>query len=592
MGRGAGGVGRGAWGVGRGGGGRWAGGGGAGGDGRWAGGGGRGGGGRWAGGGGRGVGGEWVQPLAPQGFWCVFDVGGVGRTHTGGGGAADGGVQRYGPVMWGRGWGSGQRDPLPRTRPRGRGTAGHTRSADPPVSEAVVTEVRNTPGPGGNALALGGGGGGGADAPGHWGRGGGGGGGTPGASRRVATGTRTVASRPPRATAPTCGTPTPVRHPVCLCAAGALWQHGSCHAPPPGARHWRRGDRVPDPHPPSSCFRHPEEMGGTPRVFPTCPGPSLSAPPCAQGMTVSLGRRLGGKKIALRGGGGTRKPIFPTPPLSLLDRRDRRGGFRAGAPDLPCRGGAGVNPTSMAQNDTHVALIILTTQMWGGKLLVEKTFSGQIFVFLCLWRQHPFLHKTKGPTRNPISPTPPPSSFGGHPCHPPPPPPAEQFSGCPAPRLCAEGAPHVHRGRASQGQTCCSCPACQSRARQCLPSSGRNTSGHYRVAHGTGPISNAMTGPLPDTRGTSRGVSAGAHTCASPRAIQQYFAWLSMRRGPWVMPSFSATFAASVCELWAASTDSQKRTSAPSAKTSGNFRRIGAQRGSCWYAGLSGGGMG
>ena len=47
-------------------------------------------------------------------------------------------------------------------------------------------------------------------------------------------------------------------------------------------------------------------------------------------------------------------------------------------PDLPCRGG-GVNPTSMAQNDTHVALIILTTQMWGagGGLLVEKTFSGQ-----------------------------------------------------------------------------------------------------------------------------------------------------------------------------------------------------------------------
>ena len=49
-----------------------------------------------------------------------------------------------------------------------------------------------------------------------------------------------------------------------------------------------------------------------------------------------------------------------------------------GAPDLPCRGG-GVNPTSVAQNDTHVALIILTTQMWGGgELLVEKAFSGQI----------------------------------------------------------------------------------------------------------------------------------------------------------------------------------------------------------------------
>ena len=48
-------------------------------------------------------------------------------------------------------------------------------------------------------------------------------------------------------------------------------------------------------------------------------------------------------------------------------------------PDLPCRGG-GVNPTSMAQNDTHVALIMLTTQCGGGggELLVEKTFSGQI----------------------------------------------------------------------------------------------------------------------------------------------------------------------------------------------------------------------
>ena len=38
---------------------------------------------------------------------------------------------------------------------------------------------------------------------------------------------------------------------------------------------------------------------------------------------------------------------------------------------------------------------------------MEKTFSGQNFVFLRL-RQHPFLHKTKGPTRNLISPPPPP----------------------------------------------------------------------------------------------------------------------------------------------------------------------------------------
>ena len=78
-------------------------------------------------------------------------------------------------------------------------------------------------------------------------------------------------------------------------------------------------------------------------------------------------------------------------------------------PDLPCRGGGGVNSTSVARNDTHVALIILTTQMWGGGggIIGGKNFFGPNFVFLCLWRQHPFLHKTKGPTRNPISPPPP-----------------------------------------------------------------------------------------------------------------------------------------------------------------------------------------
>ena len=30
----------------------------------------------------------------------------------------------------------------------------------------------------------------------------------------------------------------------------------------------------------------------------------------------------------------------------------------------------------MAQNDTHVALIILTTQMWGGKIIGGKNFFG------------------------------------------------------------------------------------------------------------------------------------------------------------------------------------------------------------------------
>ena len=103
------------------------------------------------------------------------------------------------------------------------------------------------------------------------------------------------------------------------------------------------------------------------------------------------------------------------------------GGVQGGGARPAVPGGGGVNPTSMAQNDTHVALIILTTQMWGGELLVEKTFSGQNFVFLRLRRQHPLLHKTKGPTRNPFSPTPPPllrwASMSPHP--------AEQFSGRP-----------------------------------------------------------------------------------------------------------------------------------------------------------------
>ena len=56
---------------------------------------------------------------------------------------------------------------------------------------------------------------------------------------------------------------------------------------------------------------------------------------------------------------------------------------------------------------------------------MEKTFSGQIFVFQRLRRQHPFLQKTirshtKGRDTEPHFCNPPPS-FGGGPCHPPPP---------------------------------------------------------------------------------------------------------------------------------------------------------------------------
>ena len=72
----------------------------------------------------------------------------------------------------------------------------------------------------------------------------------------------------------------------------------------------------------------------------------------------------GGKKIALQGGDGT-EAHFSNPPLPLLGRRAGRGVW-AGAALPAVRGGrGGPTPTYMAQNDPHVALIILTTHMWG-----------------------------------------------------------------------------------------------------------------------------------------------------------------------------------------------------------------------------------
>ena len=77
-------------------------------------------------------------------------------------------------------------------------------------------------------------------------------------------------------------------------------------------------------------------------------------------------RLLGGQKIALQGGDGTEAHL-PNPPSPSLVAVPG-GGFGLGLPFLPCRGG-GPTPTSMAQNDPHVALIILTTYMWGNIFL-------------------------------------------------------------------------------------------------------------------------------------------------------------------------------------------------------------------------------
>ena len=49
-----------------------------------------------------------------------------------------------------------------------------------------------------------------------------------------------------------------------------------------------------------------------------------------------------GRKLFCAGGGGvTRKPIFPTPPPSLLGRRDGRGGSGRGCPTCRAGGGGG-----------------------------------------------------------------------------------------------------------------------------------------------------------------------------------------------------------------------------------------------------------
>ena len=94
---------------------------------------------------------------------------------------------------------------------------------------------------------------------------------------------------------------------------------------------------------------------------------------------ITLRLNRAGRKLLCGGGGVTRKPIFPTPPASLAAVM---GGGVQGGDARPAVPGGGGGPTQrMAQNDTHVALIILTAQMWGGKLLVEKTFSGQNLCF-------------------------------------------------------------------------------------------------------------------------------------------------------------------------------------------------------------------
>ena len=99
----------------------------------------------------------------------------------------------------------------------------------------------------------------------------------------------------------------------------------------------------------------------------------------------------------------------------------------------------------MAQNDTHVALIILTTQMWGGgELLVEKTFSGQNLCSCAFGANIRSYTKQRARHGTPFLQPPPPPSFGGRPCHPPPPPPRRAIFRSPFPPDDAPQACFIH----------------------------------------------------------------------------------------------------------------------------------------------------
>ena len=154
---------------------------------------------------------------------------------------------------------------------------------------------------------------------------------------------------------------------------------------------------------------------------------SLSACPGSGGKGKGHQPTKAGRKLLCGGGGGDTEAHFPNPPPPpSLAAVTVGGGSWPGCPTCHAGGGGGVNPTSMAQNDTHVALIILTTQMWGGKLLVEKFFRAKFCVPVPL-APTSVLTQNKGPDTEPHFSNPPPLLRRASMSPPPPPPPRSNF---------------------------------------------------------------------------------------------------------------------------------------------------------------------
>ena len=74
-------------------------------------------------------------------------------------------------------------------------------------------------------------------------------------------------------------------------------------------------------------------------------------------------------------------PFAQSPTPALLGRRAEMGGLARGCPTCRAGGGEGSTPTCAAQKDPHVALIILTTHLWGKHFWWQKLFRAKSCAF-------------------------------------------------------------------------------------------------------------------------------------------------------------------------------------------------------------------